>query len=309
MPYFFISYRRSDQEGRYLAHMIFRELRARYGEHSVFLDVDSLSPGLSFPAKVNRALDQTDVVLVIIGSAWMRILTERISDSTDWVRYEIAQSLRRTWLPVVPILGPGVEIPRADQLPDDLKDLAWRDGITLDPFQDFDSHLNRFIINIERVLIDVEEEEGRLHALRPDLVTETTEGLETVRSGPGARGDLEEFEPVIQLAVKYNRDVSRTEIFLFLAMVPVGILSGLMSGDILVGIGYFVIGAIILDGTILVVVSKSGARKLRDVILSTNFDPTQKMDLADRLHDLTWHARTKRQAKRIISELRDYSEP
>jgi hypothetical protein len=72
MPHFFISYRRSDQEGQYLAHMIFRELRQRYGAESTFLDVDSRSPGLSFPAKVERALRVTDVVLVIIGPLWLQ---------------------------------------------------------------------------------------------------------------------------------------------------------------------------------------------------------------------------------------------
>lgn len=169
MPHFFISYRRLDQEGRYLAHMVFRELRNRYGEHSVFLDVDSLSPGLSFPVKVGRALDRTDVVLVIIGPAWLRLLNERSADSTDWVRYEVAQGLARPSLPVVPVCCPGVQVPRIDELPDDLKDLGWRDGITLDPFQDFDSHLHRFLVNVERVLEELREEKESLHSLRAQL--------------------------------------------------------------------------------------------------------------------------------------------
>jgi hypothetical protein len=171
MPHFFISYRRMDQEGRYLAHMVFRELRGLYGEHSVFLDVDSLSPGLSFPAKVGRALDRTDVVLVMIGPDWMRLLNERLSESTDWVRYEVAQSLARTWLPVVPVCCAGVQVPRVHELPDDLRDLGWRDGITLDPFQDFDSHLHRFLVNIERVLEGLREEKEQLRALRAQLAT------------------------------------------------------------------------------------------------------------------------------------------
>src|SRR4051812_348175 len=141
MPHFFISYRRSDQDGKFLAHMIFRELRRRYGEQSVFLDVDSRSPGLSFPAKVDQALNVTDVVLVIIGPAWLKLLTERPEDSRDWVRYEVAESLKRSWLPVVPVCLAGVEIPRPHQLPEELKELGWRDGVILDPFQDFDSHL------------------------------------------------------------------------------------------------------------------------------------------------------------------------
>ena len=171
MPHFFISYRRTDQEGRYLAHMIFRELRVRYGEQSVFLDVDSRSPGLSFPMKVDSALNRTDVVLVIIGPAWLKLLNERLEDSRDWVRYEIAQSLKRSWLPVVPICSPGVDVPQPHQLPEELKELGWRDGVTLDPFQDFDSHVNRLLSDMERVLETFKEEREQLRLLRVKLVT------------------------------------------------------------------------------------------------------------------------------------------
>src|SRR5262245_8746840 len=108
MPHFFISYRRTDQEARYLSHMIFRELRYRYGDQSVFLDVDARSPGLSFPMKVESALNRTDAVLVIIGPTWLQSINERIDDSRDWVRFEVAHSLKRSYLPVVPICCPGV---------------------------------------------------------------------------------------------------------------------------------------------------------------------------------------------------------
>lgn len=151
--------------------MIFRELRVRYGERSVFLDVDSRSPGLSFPMKVKSALNRTDVMLVIIGRDWLRLFNERIENSRDWVRYEIAQSLKRTWLPVVPICSPGVEIPQPHQLPEEVKELGWRDGITLDPFQDFDFHLNRLLKDLERVLEEFREEKEQLRVFREKLVT------------------------------------------------------------------------------------------------------------------------------------------
>ncbi len=163
MPHFFISYRRSDREGRILAHVIFRELRRRYGEQSAFLDVDSRSPGLSFPVKVDRALNVTDVVLVIIGPAWLQILTERLGDSRDWVRYEVAESLKRSGLPVVPICVAGVEIPRSHQLPEELKDLSSRDGAILDPGgEDFESHLVRLLSDLESVLETTRREKEEL---------------------------------------------------------------------------------------------------------------------------------------------------
>jgi hypothetical protein len=171
MSHFFISYRRTDQEGRYLAHMIFRELRGRYGEESIFLDVDSRSPGLSFAAKVESALNRTDVVLVIIGPTWLASLTERRDDSRDWVRFEVAQSLKRPHLPVVPVCSPGVSIPQPHQLPEDLRELAWRDGVSLDPFQDFDSHLIRLLGDLERVLDSLREGKTALRLARIQLIT------------------------------------------------------------------------------------------------------------------------------------------
>src|SRR6185295_7741249 len=128
MPHFFLSYRRSDPEGQWLAHAVFRELRRRYGEENVFLDVDKRSPGLSFPVKVRQALDSTDAVLVIIGPAWLQRLNEKLGDSRDWVRYEVAESLKRSPLPVVPVCRAGVEMPQPHQLPEDLRELGLRDG-------------------------------------------------------------------------------------------------------------------------------------------------------------------------------------
>lgn len=155
MPRLFLSYRRNDTEGRYLAHMIFRELRGRYGQSSVFLDVDSRSPGLSFPRKVAAALDNSDAMLVVIGSEWLSELHRRKDDPRDWVRYEVAEALKREKLPVVPICSAGTTLPTATALPPDLQDLAWRDGVTLDPFVDFDSHLARLLEDLDRVVREV----------------------------------------------------------------------------------------------------------------------------------------------------------
>lgn len=158
MPRFFLSYRRNDTEGAFLAHMIFRDLRYRYGKGSAFLDVDSRSPGLSFPAKVASALSQSDAVLVLIGPTWLSELKSRQNEQRDWVRYEIAESLKRPYLPVVPICRAGVRLPLPDELPPDLADLAWRDGISLDPFVDFDSHLSRLLADLERIITDLSEQ-------------------------------------------------------------------------------------------------------------------------------------------------------
>lgn len=154
MPKFFLSYRRADAEGRYLAHMIFRDLRQRYGNESAFLDVDSRRPGLSFPEKVGAALSSSDAVLVVIGPDWVKCLKERELDERDWVRYEVGESLKREGLPVVPVCLSTTQMPSAQDLPAELKGLALRDGVTLDPFADFDAHLSRLLADLEAVIQD-----------------------------------------------------------------------------------------------------------------------------------------------------------
>lgn len=146
----FLSYRRDDTAGKYLAHMIYRELRRRYGEGSAFLDVDARSPGLSFPKKVKAALDGSDAVLVVIGPEWLNQLKSRLNDERDWVRYEVSESLKRPNLPVVPVCHGTTSVPPPQDLPAELQELAWRDGVALDPFVDFDAHLARLLADLER---------------------------------------------------------------------------------------------------------------------------------------------------------------
>jgi hypothetical protein len=152
MPKFFLSYRRADAGGEVLAHMIFRDLRHRYGSDAAFLDVDTRRPGLSFPSKVRTALDSSDAVLVIIGPEWVKCLQERALDERDWVRYEVAESLKREGLPVVPVCHSKAQMPSARDLPDELKGLADRDGVSLDPFADFDAHISRLLEDLETVI-------------------------------------------------------------------------------------------------------------------------------------------------------------
>lgn len=61
----FISYRRSDTG--YIARMLADRLQKHYGEHSVFLDVDNIPPGVDFRQHLDSAVSQCDVFLALIG--------------------------------------------------------------------------------------------------------------------------------------------------------------------------------------------------------------------------------------------------
>lgn len=124
MPGVFISYRRRDTDGH--AGRLAEELRERYGEERVFIDVDSIGGGVDFEQRIEQALDASDVALVLIGYQWLgrrEGAMARISEPEDWVRREVATVLRRADVTVVPVLVEGAPLPGPDQLPPDLERL------------------------------------------------------------------------------------------------------------------------------------------------------------------------------------------
>jgi hypothetical protein len=121
MPGVFISYRRRDTDGH--AGRLAEELRERYGEEKVFIDVDSIGGGVDFEQRIEEALDASDVAFVLIGDEWLGRRdggTARIQEPGDWVRREVATVLRRADVTVVPVLVEGAPLPTADELPPDL---------------------------------------------------------------------------------------------------------------------------------------------------------------------------------------------
>ncbi len=128
----FISYRRNDSEGE--AGRLFDDLVEQFGEHSVFMDVAVVGVGRDFRKAIDESVATCGVLLAIIGPGWLDAKNEtggrRLDDPGDFVRLETASALRRD-VPVIPVLVHGAKMPRADHLPDDLKDLAYRNCVEL----------------------------------------------------------------------------------------------------------------------------------------------------------------------------------
>jgi TIR domain/PASTA domain len=128
----FLSYRRDDSEGE--AGRLFDDLVKHFGETRVFMDVAAIEVGRDFRKAIDASVAGCGVLLAIIGQNWLDAKNEagqrRLDDPSDFVRLETASALKRD-IPVIPILVHGARMPRADQLPDDLKDLAYRNGCEL----------------------------------------------------------------------------------------------------------------------------------------------------------------------------------
>ncbi len=128
----FISYRRGDSEGQ--ARALSLELANYVGDKAVFMDVDSIALGRDFRQSLHDSLESCDAFLALIGPSWLDSKDaagkRRLDDPTDFVRQEIATALKRN-IPVTPVLLQDAQMPAEQSLPDDLKDLAFRNGFEL----------------------------------------------------------------------------------------------------------------------------------------------------------------------------------
>jgi hypothetical protein len=128
----FINYRRSDAEGE--SGRLFDDLTSHFGAESIFMDVAAIEPGRDFRKAIDQSVAACSVLLAVMGREWLEAKDaagdRRLDDPNDFVRIELASALRRD-IPVVPVLVRGAKMPHADQLPDDLKELAYRNAVEL----------------------------------------------------------------------------------------------------------------------------------------------------------------------------------
>jgi len=128
----FISYRREITAGE--ARALFNELLEKLGKNSVFMDVDSIALGRDFRSALQRTLESCDLMLVLIGRDWAEVKDEegrtRLENPGDFVRLEIEAALERD-IVVTPILVQGAHMPAPEQLPEEIRDLAYRHSFEL----------------------------------------------------------------------------------------------------------------------------------------------------------------------------------
>lgn len=133
MPRIFINFRNGD--GEWAARLLKEKLVQRYGKHNVFLSSDSIALGDDFPAALENAARTCDVLLALVGPSWLTITDEhgnqRIFAEDDWVHREIAIALAADRIVLAVLLGNTSQL-KPDDLPDDIRELANRQGWRLD---------------------------------------------------------------------------------------------------------------------------------------------------------------------------------
>ena len=127
----FISYRRNDQPG--FAGRLADALEEAFGRDNVFRDVEDIHPGDDFVLTIQKQLGRVNVMLVMIGPAWLTASKDgarRLDDSDDFVRREVQVALE-SGIAVLPVLVDGALMPTLADLPDAIAALARRQAFVL----------------------------------------------------------------------------------------------------------------------------------------------------------------------------------
>lgn len=151
MPGIFISYRRADScayAGRVYDHLV-----DRFGKGRVFMDVDSIEPGVDFIEVLQNTVGSCDVLIAVIGRQWLTATDadgRRLDHPEDLVRVEVSTALNRN-VRVIPALVGGAQMPASHDLPEALAQLARRNAFEISDTS-FVPTLNRLIESLEKII-------------------------------------------------------------------------------------------------------------------------------------------------------------
>jgi len=163
----FISYRRDDSAGH--AGRLYDHLKDHFGTQNIFMDIDTIQPGEDFRKAIENAVGACDVALVLIGKQWLNAKDlhglRRLDDPHDFVRAEVASAIANPKIRVIPVLVRGASMPGAHELPEILKELAWRNAIELSD--------NRFQYDAKRLI-------GVIEQLEPQPATTLSEKVRRI---------------------------------------------------------------------------------------------------------------------------------
>ena len=163
MPKIFISYRRADS--RKDSGRIYDRLVDAFGKDNIFKDVDNIPFGRDFRGVLSEAVNQCQVMLAVIGQQWLTITdtdgSRRLDNPADFVRIEIQSGLQRgdARCLVIPVIVDNAAMPNADKLPLELRELAFKNAITVRDDPDFHRDMERLVRQLQQYDIELKTRE------------------------------------------------------------------------------------------------------------------------------------------------------
>ncbi len=169
MSRIFISYRRDDSAG--YAGRLYDRLTDHFSEGQLFMDIDTIEPGLDFVEVIEEAVGLCDVLIVLIGKQWLTITDaigrRRLDNPEDFVRLEIAAALDRN-IRVIPVLVRGAAMPSSEDLPTALRRLARRHALELSDTR-FHYDVDQLVEVLEKALAAPRRPPRRREVPRPPI--------------------------------------------------------------------------------------------------------------------------------------------
>jgi hypothetical protein len=148
----FINYRKDDSNWNALA--LYNDLQKYFSKDQLFKDFNAILPGDDFVVSIQNALNKCDVLLVVIGKNWLYMEgadgKRRLDDPDYFVRLEVATALERG-IQVVPVLFDDTPMPKAEELPENLRSLVRRQFIEIDPKR-FDDDVRKLAESLKKIM-------------------------------------------------------------------------------------------------------------------------------------------------------------
>ncbi len=202
----FISYRRADAAGYVRALM--SNLQIAFGNHQVFLDMETIEAGHDFANAIKEAISQCEIVLAVVGPHWLTIENEigqiRLFETDDFIRLEISTALK-CGIPVIPVLVDNAKMPRMESLPQELLEFSNLQAIAL-THERWDNDISKLLAAIDNLTVaprmarEFEQAEGKLSKGHWLEALHEFEALEKLR--PGYRNIPELITPLQDLAIE-----------------------------------------------------------------------------------------------------------
>ncbi len=165
-PSIFINYRIADTLP--VAEPLAVELQQIFGDEAVFIDRRSLEAGDTWDTRIEHAVQNARIVLVLIGKKWLtaqnkKLGIRRLDEENDWVRREIEIALAGAGR-VLPVLIDGAERPPREAFPNlpGLMDLTRRQTIDFNT-QKWEEDIYRLVECLKKEGLKVRTEDEYHH--------------------------------------------------------------------------------------------------------------------------------------------------
>jgi hypothetical protein len=172
----FVNYRGTDE--MWATEFVYARMTEAFGPETVFKAGNGLQPGDVYSPILLEKAAFCPVMLVCMGQAWLTTPgpdgSRRLDSPDDWVRKEIALSLR-IGNHVIPLLFGNfgtTSLPKADDLPEELRSLIERQAVRLVPGGGLDLVVPRLVDRLAELVPEL----GRRRAARSVAAGESGSG-------------------------------------------------------------------------------------------------------------------------------------